>query len=240
MALFRVTGMTGEILDRRIMPGDLMAGGENILAGGIATVGNGTWNGAAISTGIINRTGPTGAFTDTTDTAQNIINALLCGSGQISPDCVPGTSFRLLVKNTVGYALTWAAGTGVVTGTGTLNIAASYAREYLVTILNTAPVQILQCGTTNSSAAVTFNLPINTLSLPELASNGLAGVAYITPGMSVSGTGISAGTTVLGVTQGVGGITGVTLSANATATNASVALTFGPTVQFDGLFTAGI
>jgi hypothetical protein len=57
----------------------------------------------------------------------------------------------------------------------------------------------------------------------------------ITPGMTVSGTGITAGTRVLGVTQGQGGVTGVTLDANATATSAAggVALTFLPTVQFD-------
>lgn len=255
MALFRMTGMTNEVIDRRIFPGDLVAGGENILAGSITTVGAGVLTAAAIATGIIRRTGPVGGFTDTTDTAANIINALLCGSGQISPDCVPGTSFRLLYINTVAQAMTFAAGTGVVAGTGTLNVAASNVREYLVTVLNTSPVQIYQCATSNSgttytgpgaplnstltvSQVVTFNLPINAVSLPELGSNGLTGTTLITPGMSVSGTGISAGTTVIGVIQGVGGITGVTLSAAATATNTSVALTFGPTVQFDGLFSA--
>ena len=240
MSLFRPTGMTGEVMDRRIMPGDLVAGGENILAGSISTAGSGTLTGVAIGTGIIRRTGPVGGFTDTTDTAQNIISSILGGSNQLAPDCVPGTSFRLLYINTVAQAMTFAAGTGVVAGTGTLNVGASAVREYLVTILNTNPIQLLMCGTTNASAAVTFNLPMNATSLPELSANGLAGIAFISPGMSVTGTGISAGTTVIGVTQGVGGVTGVTLSANATATNASVALTFGPTVQIDGLFSMSL
>jgi hypothetical protein len=122
--------------------------------------------------------------------------------------------------------MTFAAGTGVIAGSGTLSVAASLVREYLITILNATPQQLINCATTNASAVVTFNLQANQAALP---------MGTVTPGMTVSGTGITAGTTVLGVTQGVGGITGVTLSANATATNNPVGLTFLPTVQFDGI-----
>ena len=240
MGLFRVSGSDGGF-PRLLLPGDTLVGGENILGGGIATAGNGTWTGASIITGIINRTGPTGAFTDTTDTAQNIINAAIANFGQVAPDIAVGSTFRLLVRNTVAYALTFAAGVGVLAGTGTLNIAASAVREYLVTLLNANPQFIYNCATTNGAATITFNLPPNTSGIPLLGSNGFGGGALIiTPGMTVTGTGISAGTTVIGVTQGAGGTTGVTLSANATATNSAVSLTFGPTVQFDALLTASL
>lgn len=209
---------------REVMPGDLIAGGENILAGALATVGAGTWTGALIATGIIRRTGPVGAYTDTTDTSTNIIAALQGNNPGI--DIVPGTSFRMLFINTVAQALTFAAGLGIVSGTGTLTVAASLVREYLWTILNATPQSIQNCSTTNASAVVTFNLPATAPALP---------MGTITPGMTVSGTGITAGTTVLGLTLGQGGITGFTLSANATATTNPVALTFLPTVQIDSL-----
>lgn len=213
---------------RQVLPGDILGGGQNILAGALATAGAGTWTGAIIASGIINRTGPGAGYVDTTDTSTNILLAL-AGNGSLV-DAVPGTSFKLVVRNTVAYALTYAGGLGVKTGTGTLDIAASLVREYLVTILNSTPQQLLNCGTTNASAVVTFNT-INGAALP---------IGLITPGMTVSGTGITAGTTVLGVTQGQGGITGITLSANATATNNPIGLTFLPTVQIDSIGTLGL
>lgn len=222
--LFRLTGMNNEVIDRMIMPGDLVAGGESLTAGGNSTAGSGTLTGAQIATGIINRTGPGGAFTDTTDTSTAILLAL-AGNTQ-GADAIQGISFRLLYINTVAFAMTFAAGTGVIAGSGTLNVAASTWREYLVTILNSTPQVLLSCATTNANATVTFVLQANQTALP---------IGTVTPGMTVSGTGITAGTTVLGVTQGQGGITGVTLSANATATNNPVGLTFLPTIRFDGL-----
>jgi hypothetical protein len=140
----------------QVNPGDLVGAGEALLAGAISTVGNGTWTGAAIATGIINRTGPVGGYTDTTDTSTNILAALAGNS--YAADIVPGTSFRLLFVNTVALAHTFAAGVGVRSGTGTLSTAASKVREYLVTVLNSTPQQTLQCNTTNASAVVTFVL----------------------------------------------------------------------------------
>lgn len=230
MSLLRVKG---GLVERFIMPGDILAGGESALAGALTTIGAGTWTGAQIATGIIYRTGPTGAYTDTTDTSTNIIAAF---GG--TPDTVPGTSFRLLLQNSVAFALTFAAGVGCVAGNGVLNVAASTVREYLVTVLNSSQQQLMQCNTTNASAVVTFVLPPNAVAFPLVGSNGISGATTITPGMTVSGTGITAGTTVIGITQGQGGAVGVTLSANATATSSGgVALTFLPTIKFDGLFS---
>lgn len=219
---------------RRVLPGDLIAGGENILGGAIATVGAGTWTGAAIANGIINRTGPVAGYTDTTDTATNIL-AAIAGNAPVA-DVAVGTTFRLIVRNTVAQALTFAAGTGVVVGTGTLDIAASLVREYILTVLSTQSLIIIQSNTTNASKVVTWVLPAGRSS-HAIGPNGAMNVQV---GASVSGTGITAGTTVAGVTEGLGGTTGVTLSANATATSAAggTALTFGPTVQIDSIRTS--
>lgn len=212
--------------------GDIIAWGESVVNGALTTVGAGTWTGALIANGIIRRTGPVAGYTDTTDTAVNIL-AALAGNNPLAL-AVPGSTFRMRFINTVAQALTFAAGTGVTAGLGTLDVAASLWRDYLWTITNTTPNQIIQSNTTNASAAVTFVFPTGISAWP-IGSDPTA--RNITPGALVSGTGITAGTTVLGVTQGVGGITGVTLSANATATSVvgGVALTFGPTVRIDTL-----
>lgn len=207
-------------LARVAAPGDTLAAGESISAGAISTAGAGTLTGAAIATGIIRRTGPGAGYTDTTDTAQNIITAL--AGNNAAADVLPGSSFRLLFINTVAFAMTFAAGTGVVSGTGTLGVAASSVREYLVTVENATPQTIVAGDTTNASTAVTFD---------ESQDMG-----DITPGMVVSGTGITAGTKVAGITQDGGGkISGVTLDTAATANGSSVQLTFSPAVRFDSL-----
>lgn len=216
--------------ERRLGPGDLLAGGESISAGLITTAGSGTWTGAAIATGMIRRTGPGAGFTDTTDTSSNIITALAGGATFV--EAMAGQSFRMLFINTVAFAHTFAAGVGVVSGTGTLGAAASTWREYLFTVVNASPPLTIVGTTANTSAAVTFQLPPGMTSLPI----GPAPNYYnITPGMGINATaGITAGTTIIGVTQGQGGITGCTLSANATASG-TLPLNFTPTILVDGL-----
>lgn len=243
MSIFRPLGSTDQGVTRPINPGDIIAGGESTLAGAITTAGAGTWLAPNIVTGIIARSGPTGAYTDTTDTAANII-AALAGSAYL-PEVLNGTTFRFLVQNTVAFALTFAAGTGVVAGTGTLNIAASSVREYLLTVLNNSqPTQYQMAG---NSGQVNLYLgyvvgtgsaaPAAPTMLPMFASNSSIGTFTPTPGATVTGTNIPANTTVLGLIQGVGGVIGVTLSANVTgAVNGAVSFT--PTVKIDGLFSA--
>lgn len=237
MTAFRPAGYANEVSQRMIAPGDLVLGGESLLAGAIATVGNGTWTGAAIATGIINRTGPTGGYTDTTDTAANILAAIQGNSN--APIIEPGSTFRLIVRNTVAQALTNALGTGVIAGTGTLNIANSLVRMYLLTVLNASPVQIWNAQVTNGSAIFTLSLPPGVLAAPYPSSNSLIGAFSATPGATVSGTNVPAATTLLSVTNGPGGVIGGTLSANATGT-AVVALTIGPTIQIDSIGTFGL
>lgn len=220
----------GAVNTDKSYPGDLIAGGENILAGALATVGAGVWTGAQIASGIINRTGPTAAYADVTDTAVNILTALK--GNQSSVEVVPGTSFRLLVKNTVAFANTVTGGTGVALGTGTVNIAASLWREYLITVLNSQRQNVVQAVTVNGSAQVLFQFP----SGQTAYSLGPNANYDFTNGANVTGTGIPAATTVLGVLTNGAGVYGVTLSANATADAPNgVAVTFGPAIQLDGL-----
>ena len=249
MSLVRPWGSDNGVISRRVMPGDILGLGESLAPGQITTVGNGTWTAAAIASGIINRTGPTGAFTDTTDTAANIL-AAICGSANYNganyPDVVNGTSFRVLVKNTVAYAGTFAAGTGVVAGAvaSTLNLAASSVREYLFTVLNTTPVQQWQMTGNSGYANLYFGYAVGALgaapspltTIPYVGSNGAAtpGQATMTPGATVSGTNVAASATVTGLIQGVGGIIGVVVSGNNTGA-VNGAITFGPTVQVDSL-----
>jgi hypothetical protein len=71
----------------------------------ITTVGAGTLNAATVVGGVITRSGPTAAYTDTTDTAANIIAAL--------PNPSLGQSWELTLVNTTAFAETLAAGAGV-------------------------------------------------------------------------------------------------------------------------------
>lgn len=230
--LVRPVAFRGNATPEMTHPGDVLGGADSLTPGVITTAGDGVWTAAAIASGFIRRSGPGGAYADTMDTATNIL-AALAGN---NPNALiePGSTFRLIVQNTVAQALTWTAAAGVVAGVGTVNIAASLVREYIVTVLNASPQVILNANTTNASAVVTFNFPTGYTAWPVGGVGN--GSINITPGMTVSGTGITAGTKVLGVTYSQAGITGVTLDANATATSAGgVALTFGPTIKFDGL-----
>ena len=71
----------------------------------ITTAGAGTLTAAALVGGLITRTGPSAAYTDTTDTAANIVAAL--------PEFVSGATFFIRIKNSTPYLETLAAGSGV-------------------------------------------------------------------------------------------------------------------------------
>lgn len=87
--------------------------------------------------GVISRSGPTAAYSDTTPTAGNIIGAL--------NNPVVGESYWLIIRNTVAVAQTMVAGNGV-TLAGTTSIAASTVRLYMITITNVAVPAITITG----------------------------------------------------------------------------------------------
>lgn len=211
-------------LNRAIQPGDVLLGGEVIQP--LTTVGAGTLTALLLASGLIYRTGPVGAFTDTTDTSANIINQIVAQynystqsvSGLSSGNAVQnGTTVRVRYMNSVAFVGTIAAGTGVTLGNNATTVNASSVKDFLITVTNGTPQQVFACSTTNASAVVTGLSQFQT--------------SQLTPGMLVTGTGIPASTTIASIQNGVG----VTLSANATATNVLTALTFNPTIRLDGL-----
>lgn len=204
---------------RKLYPGDLLALNEKITSD--ATAGALNITGALMASGILSRSGPGANYADVFPTSADLVNSLLnnayIGGGALSaPGISPGTSFRFTLINTVAFTNTPTIGTGGTLGSNTA-IAASSAKEYLITITNGTPQRATQGNTTNASAVIT---------------GMYAGqLQFLTAGMLVSGTGIQAGSTILSIQPGVG----VTLSLAATATGSSVALTFNPTYRVDSL-----
>lgn len=222
MAALRPSGYRG-LSEELLNAGDVLLTGD--FASTNTTVGATTLAAASMVTGMLERSGSTGAYTDTFDTASNIYNALL-GNGY-GPALVPGIGFRLKLVNSVAFTETITLGTGMTAGQGIVSsVTASFWREFLFTFTSVQPPVSLIGNTTSGAATITWTLGVGQAALSESPASG----SIVQSGASVAGTGIAAGTTVLGVTQGVGGTTGVTLSGTATATGTNVAFSFGPAI----------
>lgn len=182
--------------------------------GANVTVGNATLTVANFVGGIINRTGPVGGFTDTWPDADQFIAAM--------DNPMKGDSWMTVYRNGVAQAMTFAAGTGIISGIGTLSCAASSTKLYLHTILSVKRTKII-VGTNDGVG-------------PILTGFSNADIANVEQGMGISGTGIPALATVLGATPSdtAGGAT-ITISANTTSANVNTAFTFFPRIQVDAL-----
>lgn len=195
-------------------PGPRNSLDQDAIDGSQTTAGNATLTAQQICQGVLNRTGPGAGFTDTFPDADTVVAVL--------DNPQKGDSWFLWYRNAVAFAMTFAAGVGVVSGIGTLGVAASSTKLYLLTLLSVKRTKILVGSNTNASAILTgFNN---------------ADIANIEPGMGVTGTGIAASSVVLGVTpsDSVGGAT-VTLNNNCTSSNSNVAFTFFPRYQVDAI-----
>lgn len=224
----------GNRLTHFINPGEIAIGGE-VINSNTGTAGN-TITGAMMASGIIWRTGPTAGFTDTTDTADNILAALggSSNSNVIGGDTEVGNTFRFRYMNNSGNSGTLAAGAGVILGslTGESYITATAKwRDFLVTVLAAQVSTIVNSITQSGSASVTFVLATGQ---NALAIGPAPGAVNLVPGSTVSGTGIATGTTLLAPVQGQGGVIGCTLSGTATATGTAT-LSFDSTVQVDSI-----
>lgn len=185
-----------------------------------ATAGSSVLTAAMVTSGWLQRSGPAGAFNITWPSADSIILAL--GDTQV------GDQFDFYLQNLVAFLGTFIAGTGIVSGVGTLNVAASTTRLYKMTILSNKPQTILVGNNTNASAILT--------------GFTAAQIATIMPGMGCTGANVQAAAVVLGVAAGDGTadpVTGgkVTLSSNCTGTNLNIPFTFFPQIRLDGLGT---
>jgi len=151
----------------------------------ITTVGNGTLTAAALIGGQVTRTGPTGVYTDTTDTAANIVTAF--GS------FVSGATFSTRIKNGTQYVQTLAAGTGV-TLPASVSVPPFSAATYFGTVGGTAASPTV---TFTHSDTTAINVSAATVSPQSVALNTV-GAATITP------AGMNAGVTTRGGTQTAG------------------------------------
>lgn len=212
MSVLKTVVMDGNMV-RLVAQGDTVAGAE-VIPATIATNAI-TITGQQLGGGFILRS-TTGAGTDTIDSAANLITALTAGLGLAG---IPnGLSFRCRWIQTAAFAITVqaTANTGVTVTRGTIN--ASSCKEFLVTVINGTPAAAVVGNTTNASAVVTGMTEAQT--------------RLLTPGMIVTNavSGLQ-GTTILSVQPGVG----VTMSANANATAAGVAINFSPVVLVEGI-----
>jgi hypothetical protein len=124
------------------------AAGVNPKTTALSTVGAGTITAAGIVAGVTLRSGSTSAFTDTTDTAANIIAALLGGPAV-------GTSWAYIyVNNTVALA-TLAAGSGV-TLTGAVPVSPNSSATFLMTYTGAGAVSMVLIDTANFPHSGTF------------------------------------------------------------------------------------
>lgn len=196
-------------MTRLTSQGDINGAAEVVST--LTTVGAGSLTGAILATNILSRTGPVGAVADTTDTANNILLAV--SASGYTPQA--GDTWRLRYINNVAFAITVTGVTGVTVTNGIVN--ASSVKDFLITFTNATLQSIAVGNSTNGSAILT--------------GFDMGETSFISPGMLVSGTGIPGGTTVLSVQVA----TGVTLSANASATNSNIAFTFSPTVTILGI-----
>lgn len=201
-------------------PGDMIMDQKKRFVGSPMTLaGNQTIPAEAILAGIVVRTGPVGAYADIFPSADAIMAAC--------PALDVGDSFEFLFDNSgTAQANTPTAGTGITLVNG--GVTASLVKRFLVTCLGGGRTQILAAELTNASAI------INLASLGVSASRAATLAQNLRPGMTVSGTGIQAGTTIVAVNS-VNGT--VTLSLAATVTGTS-AVTFTPSVEIRGLYQA--
>lgn len=135
--------------------------GAPFVVTAITTVGNGTLTAAGIVGGIIVRTGPTGAYSDATDTAAAIIASL--------PGAVVGSSFNVLIKNATAFTQTITAGAGV-TLPATVIVPAFSIINYVGTVATASTVSFVHIDTTAISVGSQETNP--TISVLSTVGNG--------------------------------------------------------------------
>lgn len=136
----------------------------------ITTVGNGVLTGAAIAGGIITRTGPVGAYTDTTDTAANIVAAI--------PGATVGMAFPLTIKNGAAFAETLAAGAGVTMSASPI-IPANSVGTYLVTLTSLTAVTFTHIDTVLLAGVTPAQFSTAALAAGTLAAGLITGAAMV-------------------------------------------------------------
>lgn len=161
--------LNAALLNQILGPGN----GSGIVDTPISTVGNATLPAAALVGGQIGRTGPVAAYTDTTDTASNIVAAL--GGFQL------GQTFTFLIKNATAFVQTLAGGTGI-TFVGNVINPPMGAKRFFGTIAGTAAaptVLFTQVSTTAIYEAASLTDPqalaLTTVGAGTITAAGIVG-----------------------------------------------------------------
>jgi hypothetical protein len=224
MTAFRPLGRRDMAADG-LQPGDTVL--ESQISAAVSTVGATTLTAAQLLTTNIYRSGSTAAYTDTFDTSSNLYQAL--AGNDNGPQLQPGLGFDLVITNQVAFAQTITLGAGMIAGSGTISsVSASSWRQFSFDFLCCQPPTTVVASGTSGSPNLTWTLQPGQQALQE----GVAVTAVnIQVGATAIGTSIPANTTVLSVTQGVGGTIGVVLSANLSANISNGAIAFVPTVS---------
>lgn len=119
----------GLVVDLDTQPTNPVNGSSTALGDSITTVGNGTIDGNGIVQGLVLRGGAqVGAFTDTTDTATNIISN--AGNEGHPNSIARGQKISFLYVNTTSQAATVQAGSGVTMVPSTFVVAAGTSHEF--------------------------------------------------------------------------------------------------------------
>jgi len=141
----------------------------NVVNTNITTAGAGALTAAALTGGLITRTGPTGAYTDTTATAAQLLAAL-------GADTPVGSSRLVYIKNTVAFAETLAAGSGV-TLSGQTIIPPNSVGIFLLTYSAATPAFTLrgiEVGPLTTSALIA-STALTTVGAGTVTGAGVAG-----------------------------------------------------------------
>lgn len=146
----------------------------------ITTVGNGTLTAAGLVGGQITRTGPTGNFSDTTDTAANITAALPSGAQAV----------LARIKNATAFTQTITAGSGV-TLPPTVIIPPFSVGNYEITVQSATAVTLIHLSTVPIAIGANSTVPaittISTVGNGTLTAASFVG-GLISRGGSQSGT----------------------------------------------------
>lgn len=191
----------------------------------IVTVGNGTLTAAAIAGGLITRSGSVAAYTDTTATAAQIVAAI--------PNAFVGQAFTLRIKNTVPFAETIAAGTGVTISGGNTVIPPNSLGTWLMTLTNI----------TAAGAAVTMLStdagPLSTGTIESITALTTVGAGTITAASIVNGVTARSGPTAA-FTDTTDTAAAIIAAQNNAMVGQSWEWTYQNNVPFTATFTGGV
>ncbi len=150
----------------------------------ITTVGDGTLTAAAVVGGVITRSGPTAAYTDTTDTAAAIVAAV--GTGVVT-----GQSWYLTIKNTVNFAATLVGGSGVTLAGNSVIAPFTWARFLVkLTSLTAVAITFIEGGQLIPLPPVKLSTEdLSGASLQTITAAGLAGAQLSALTISTCNTG---------------------------------------------------